>query len=517
MRYAELHSWARRVGRRLERDGVLRGERIGLAVERSPALVAGLTGILSTGAAFVPLDPAYPKARLERMIADAGVQRIVTDERSAERLRELFLDRTLIVVSELDADEAYDAPRSDHPEELAYVMFTSGSSGRPKGVEVSQRALSLHIDDYLTAFEVTDKDTVLQFSTVNFDAALEQMLPILTIGGRLVMRGSELWTWEALNRCLQSERVTLAYLPTGYFRQWLAELPAEAPPTLRLLTVGGEALAGAALAVWRASALGGIRLENTYGPTEATITTSAHVTCAADVASSIVPIGKSLLGRRAALLSEDGDDVPAGGIGELCIGGASLARGYLGVPALTAERFVPDPRGSAGERLYRTGDRCRRRVDGTFEFLGRRDTQVKLRGYRIELGEVETALRLCPGVTDAVISLSGEGERARLVGYMVGRASVDAVRAQLEQTLPAYMVPVAFVPLERIPLLPNGKVARKSLPDAPSAPVVDAAGAPRTAAEETLLSIWKQVLRREDLGIRDDFFALGGDSILSLQ
>ncbi|HEX2670055.1 MAG TPA: condensation domain-containing protein, partial [Polyangiaceae bacterium] len=396
-------------------------------------------------------------------------------------------------------------------------MFTSGSSGRPKGVEISQRALSLHIDDYLTAFQVTDRDAVLQFSTVNFDAALEQMLPILTIGGRLVMRGPELWSWEALNRCLQSERVTLAYLPTGYFRQWLAELPSNAPPSLRLLAVGGEALAGAALAVWRASTLRGVPLENTYGPTEATITTSTHVTSAADVASAIVPIGKSLLGRRAALLSDDGAEVPAGGIGELCIGGASLARGYLGAPALTAERFVPDPRGLAGERLYRTGDRCRRRLDGTFEFLGRRDSQVKLRGYRIELGEVETALRLCPGVTDAVVVLSGEGERARLVGYLAGRASVEAVRDELEQTLPAYMVPAAFVLLDRIPLLPNGKVARNSLPDAPSARKLDTAAAPRTAAEETLLSVWKQVLRREDVGIHDDFFALGGDSILSLQ
>ncbi len=200
LRYAELLSWSKRIGRRLELEGAQRGERIGLAVERSPALIAGLLGILSMRGAFVPLDPSYPKARLESMIADAGVRRIVTDDRSASRLRELLSDQTLVVVSDVDGEVPNEAFSPPHPDEVAYVMFTSGSSGRPKGVEINQRALSLHIDDYLAEFEVTEQDTVLQFSTVNFDAAIEQMLPVLTVGGRMVMRGPELWSWDVLNR-----------------------------------------------------------------------------------------------------------------------------------------------------------------------------------------------------------------------------------------------------------------------------------------------------------------------------
>ncbi len=303
--------------------------------------------------------------------------------------------------------------------------------------------------------------------------------------------------------------MTLAYLPTGYWRQWLAHLPMSAPPALRLVTVGGESLPGSALGTWQDSALAQIPLKNTYGPTEATITTSSHLTTAADALNAIVAIGKSLGGRRASLLTDDGELVPPGGIGELCIGGASVACGYLGAPGATAERFVPDPDGTAGERLYRTGDRCRRRRDGSFEFLGRRDGQVKLRGHRIELAEIEAALCRCPGVIDAVVTLMGEGERARLVGYVVGQASLPLVKTQLAQALPGYMLPSALVSLERIPLLPNGKKARNALPEPPSDLARDSVALPRTAAEGTLLSIWKQVLRREDVGVRDDFFCPG--------
>ncbi|HVW29988.1 MAG TPA: amino acid adenylation domain-containing protein, partial [Polyangiaceae bacterium] len=515
--YAELDAWSNGIGGALVRYGLERNEKVGLCIERGPALVAGLLGIAKTGAAFVPLDPSYPTARLEAMMDDAGTRLIVADASNAASLRARFPNHSVLVITEDARGALGGGSRPVHADEIAYVMFTSGSSGRPKGVEVSHRALAAHLDDYLAVFELGASDAVLQFSTVSFDASIEQLLPVLTVGGRVVMRGPGIWSWDELNRWLESERVTLAYLPTGYFRQWLHHLPDAAPPSLRRVSIGGEALSGDALSRWYASSLGTLPLDNTYGPTEATITTSAHRTREADMSLPIVPIGTSLPARSAWVLDDEGAVVPAGGTGELCLGGVALANGYLKRPALTAERFVPDPNGAPGTRLYRTGDRCRRRRDGTLEFLGRRDGQVKLRGHRIELGEVESALRRAPGVADAVAVLDGAGEHARVVGYVTGASDEAVVRGHVAELLPAYMLPSAIVPLERLPLLPNGKLDRAALPAPPQAIVNKDQREPRDPAEVALLAIFREVLRRPDAGLGDDFFMLGGDSILCLQ
>jgi amino acid adenylation domain-containing protein len=394
--------------------------------------VAVLLGVLKAGGAFVPLDPAYPQERLRDMLADAGVRRVVADRASAARLSGLLAGRELVLISEVEDEPAASWAEPLHPAQLAYVIYTSGSTGRPKGVAISHGALSLHLDDYTAVFGIDASDKVLQFSTVNFDAAMEQLLPALTVGGRVVMRGPGVWDWDALNRRLAEEEVTLAYLPTGYWQQWLHHLPA-ALPALRRVTVGGEALPGDALRRWRAGPLGRLRFENTYGPTEATITTSSHVTSAEDEDQLTVPIGRAWPARRARLLDADGNAVPAGGLGELCFGGDSLARGYLHRPGLTAERFVPDPFGAPGSRLYRTGDLCRQRPDGTVAFLGRLDDQVKLRGYRIELGEIAAALRQCAGVREALAVVKGEGDARHLVGYVVGETDGAELRRALER------------------------------------------------------------------------------------
>ncbi|MDQ1081786.1 amino acid adenylation domain-containing protein/non-ribosomal peptide synthase protein (TIGR01720 family) [Pseudoroseomonas cervicalis] len=512
--HGALWSWSNRVAQGLARRGVAREERIGLCLTRGLALPAGLLGILKAGAAFVPLDPDYPPDRLRAMLRDGGITRVLVDAQTASQLGDVLQGHeTLPIESFADESDAEIAPEI-HPDQLAYVIYTSGSTGTPKGVAISHRSLALHLDDFQQRFAVGAADRVLQFSTVNFDAFLDQLLAPLSVGAAVVMRGPGLWDMAVLNRVLAEQPVSLAYLPCAYWQQWLHDLPA-ALPSLRVMMVGGEALPGDALRRWFEGPLGHVRLDNRYGPTETTVTALVHETRAVDGQQAVVPIGSSYPHRSAQVLDVDGNPVPEGGVGELCIGGDSLARGYLNRPGLTAERFVPDPWGHAGGRLYRTGDLCRRRADGVVEFLGRIDGQVKLRGYRIELGEIEAALRGCAGVAMAAAALRGEGAGRRIIGYVTGAADAATVLAELRDKLPGPMVPSVVVVLEALPSLPNGKLDRNALPE----PEQTTAGivAPRDATEEKLLRIWQAVLGRDAIGVEENFFAAGGDSILSLQ
>ncbi|WP_394844480.1 non-ribosomal peptide synthase/polyketide synthase [Pendulispora brunnea] len=506
-RYGALETWSNRVGHALAKRGVKRDELVGLCVERSAGLVAGLLGVWKSGGAFVPLDPTYPEERLREMLS--GVRVVVCDASTAGR----FADAEVVRIDEVEREAADGEWPRPHPEQLAYVIYTSGSTGRPKGVGVSHRSLSLHVDDFVGTYGIGSEDRVLFSSTINFDVSLHELLPVLTRGGRSVMRGKDAWELEQLTTTLREQEVTFARVSTAYWQQWVHRLP-EALPKLRQVTVGGEGLAGGALQRWFAGPLSAVKLDNLYGPTETTVASHRYRTQREDGGETIVPIGQAFPGRTSYVMDRWGNAVPAGGVGELCIGGASVARGYLERPGLTAERFVPDPQ-AVGGRLYRSGDVCRERADGVIEFLGRADAQIKLRGYRIELGEIESALRGCAGVTDAVAEVKGEGESRRLVGYATGAASVEALRAAAEQKLPSYMVPSAYVVLEALPLLPNGKVNRRALPE----PELETAEhvAPRTELEATLQTIWQAVLKRESIGVTENFFELGGDSILSLQ
>ncbi len=513
--YAGLDAWSNRIGRRLKRLGVSGDVRVGLCVERSVGLAAGLIGVLKSGGAFVPLDPSYPEARLREMIEDAGVRHVVADAVSAVRLSAVLSGCAVVIVSDVSDEPDAGWTESLHPDQLAYVIYTSGSTGRPKGVAISHRALSLHMEDFIGTYAIAATDRVLQSSTVNFDVALHELLPALIMGGRVVMRGPQAWDLESLNGVLLREAVTFARIPTALWQQWLGALP-DSLPALRQVTVGGEALPGVALKRWQAGSLSTIRLDNLYGPTETTVASLFHRTRAMDAEQGIVPIGLPYPGRSAAVIDADGNRVPAGGLGELCVGGVSLARGYLGRPGLTAERFVPDPYGAPGSRLYRTGDLCRERVDGTVEYLGRLDQQVKLRGYRIELGEIEAALRNCAGVCDAVVALQGAGPAARLVGFVVGESDLTALSEALGRRLPAYMVPTRLVRLDALPVMPNGKIDRNALPavdldDTPRQHI-----APRTATEARLAEICRTVLKHDDIGVTDDFFERGGNSLSAL-
>ena len=517
--YGELDRLSNQIARRLKRAGVSCDARVGVCMTRSVRLPAALLAVWKAGGAYVPLDPDYPRERLRDMLDDAGVVAVIVDSACREQLGDLFEVCPSIDVDGVADDDATGWDEPVHPRQLAYVLYTSGSTGRPKGVALDHEALSLHLQDFGDAYQIRSSDVMLQSSTINFDVALHELLPALLAGGAVRMRGPQAWTLDTLNATLVDGKVTFARIPTALWQQWQRSAPsAGALRALRQITVGGEALPGDALERWHRGPLRHIALDNLYGPTETAIAALRHLTSLEDAAQAVVPIGRPYPGRGAVVLDPDGNRMPHGGAGELCITGACLARGYLGRAALTAERFVPDPDGAPGARLYRSGDLCRVCDDGAILFLGRLDQQVKLRGQRIELGEIEAALRDCAYVAEAAVVLHVHGEQQQLVAYVVGHAQPDALREALAQRLPAFMVPAAFVTLERLPVMANGKLDRRALPaPEPAALAATEYVAPHNRREQVLLDIWEQVLGSKVGGVTVNFFAAGGDSILSLQ
>jgi amino acid adenylation domain-containing protein len=506
--YAALAARAAGLSARLRAAGVGPGALVGLCVERSPGMVVALLGILAAGAAYVPLDPAYPRDRLAHVIADAALAVIVTEPALAAALPAqgaalLWLDG--------DAPAAPPPPpRRPWPGDRAYVIYTSGSTGRPKGVAISHRALVSFLDAMRARPGLTAADRILAVTSLSFDiAGLELMLP-LVVGARVeIADRAAVADGAALCGLLASAGITVLQATPSTWRLLLDAGWAGGEGLTAL--VGGEAvprdlvdaLAARAASVW-----------NLYGPTETTIWSCVHPLSAG---GGSVPIGRPIPGTRALVLDGGLAPVPAGVLGELYLGGAGLATGYLGRPGLTAERFVPDPF-RAGERLYRTGDRCRWGDDGVLFFVGRLDRQIKLRGFRIELGEIEAALAEHPGVREAAVALREDGD-ARLVAYTVGPASPAELRAFLEARLPKPMVPAVFVALPGLPRTPNGKLDRRALPapDGAARPTAEAFVGPRGPVEEVLAGIWAEVLGLPRAGVRDDFFALGGHSLLAMR
>ncbi|HEX2079053.1 MAG TPA: amino acid adenylation domain-containing protein, partial [Longimicrobium sp.] len=531
--FGELDRRANRLARRLRALGVGAETRVGILLPSSIDRVAAVLAVLRAGGAYVPLDPGYPAERLAFMAADAGLRLVLTTSALRGRvppiggMSVLALDQEAEAIAALPGDAVDGEP---HPASAAYVIYTSGSTGTPKGVVVEHGALATHAVSVIRHFGLTADDRVLQFASFNFDPSIEQTLPPLVAGARVVLRGDEVLSAEAIGRLVEEQGITLLNLPTAQWHLLAAEWArGESVPrtdSLRLVISGGEAMLPAYVERWRRTPAAGTRLLNAYGPTEAVVTATTFDVppdfAAADGARS-VSIGRAF-GRRAAYVLDAAlRPVPVGVPGELCLGGEAVARGYLGRPALTAERFVPDAFGAAaGGRLYRTGDLVRYQEDGTLAFLGRVDHQVKVRGFRIELGEVEAALQRHPGVREAVVTVREDepGDR-RLAAYVVpadGAApDAAALRAHLSAALPEYMVPGVFVVLDRLPLTPVGKVDRAALPAPERAGPGRDYVAPRDATEALLAGIFAQVLKRERVGIHDPFFELGGDSIISIQ
>ncbi len=500
--YRDLARRAAGVARRLRALDLAPDDRVGVRLQRGADQVAAFLGILLAGGAYVPLDPGYPEERLAFMAADAGLRALLT---SVEEVEE--------EVEETEADrQAPDDPSAElTADHLAYVIYTSGSTGRPKGVAVTHRAVVRLVRD-TDYVQLTPSDRVAQASNASFDAATFEIWGALLNGACLVILDRETTLAPDLfARALTRQRITALFLTTALFN-----LLANADPacfrTLSHLLFGGEAVDPARVAAVLAAAPPA-RLLHVYGPTESTTFATWQRLDAVPPGAWNLPIGRPLANTRALLLDAGFQPVPIGAHGEVFLGGDGLARGYTR-PELTAERFVPDPFG-AGDRLYRTGDLARQRGDGAIEFLGRRDSQVKIRGFRIEPAEVEAALGTHPEVTECVVlARRGPRNETALAAFAGGHAEAPALRAHLSRLLPDFMVPASFVILPELPKNANGKIDRAELLELPEEPAAPAAGAPRTPTEEILCGLWAELLERPSVGIHDDFFALGGHSLL---
>jgi amino acid adenylation domain-containing protein/non-ribosomal peptide synthase protein (TIGR01720 family) len=519
--YADLAGRARKLALALREMGVGPESLVALCAERSIEMVVGILGVLRAGAAYLPLDPEYPRERLAFMLDDARPTVLLTQERLRDSLPSTAaivkcLDRDPIDVS----DTRSDLPRLARPEQLAYCIYTSGSTGRPKGAANTHAGLLNRLLWMQDEYRLLRDDRVLQKTPFSFDVSVWEFLWPLVTGARLVMAAPGIHRDPRLLREVMEENgITTVHFVPSMLQAFVAagELQGHCP-ALRQVMSSGEALPADLQRAFLAQHPA--RLHNLYGPTEAAIDVSAWE-CREDGQAS-VPIGKPIANTALHVLDGKLEPVPVGVLGELHIGGVGLARGYLRRPSLTAERFVPDPFSpDPGARLYCTGDLARWRRDGVLEYVGRFDHQVKLRGFRVELGEVEAALAKHDAVREVVVVAREEkpGDK-RLIAYYVPErdAAASELRTFLKERLPEYMVPALFVALERLPLSPNGKVDRKALPAPdPSRPARSAYLAPRTPAEETLAAIWADVLGLDRVSVQDNFFELGGDSISSIQ
>ncbi|MEV6999425.1 amino acid adenylation domain-containing protein [Streptomyces sp. NPDC093982] len=508
--YRELLDRADTLAARLREQGVRLGDRVGLLLPRGADMGIAALAVLRAGAAYVPLDPAHPAARLAYMVTNSGTSLLLTAAETtglaATDVPELRVD----VDEDTDPDTApaQTAPVSCAPGDLAYVLYTSGSTGVPKGVAVEHRSLLNLATNVRPVFPVTAEDRVLQFVSFGFDVAVSDLFFPWVAGAELHIAQEDERLGEALQKRLRDSRITYVFLPPSA-AMTLPRAPG-ALPELRTLAVGGEACPAELV-----ERLGeeGRRIVNAYGPSEATV----YSTTADLRPGEPVVIGHAVPGSRAYVLDRRLRPVPVGVTGELYVAGATLARGYIGQPGMTAERFVADPYGPPGSRMYRTGDLCRVDAHDVLHYLGRGDSQVKLRGYRIELGEIEALLAGHADVTVAAAAVRGEGAEQRLVAYLVTTAELpDAVlRAHLAERLPGYMVPDVFVRLPELPLNRSGKIDRSRLPDPPSSrpALSESYTAPGTATELRVAEVWQQVLTLDRVGAHDNFFDLGGNSV----
>ena len=520
--FSELDAHANALARRLRDLGVGPEIVVGLCSDRSLEALVGVLAILKAGGAYLPLDPSYPAQRLSFMLEEAGVAVILVDERQAPSLPPSAAALVILDgVASGDAGGEPPPPVALTPENLAYVIYTSGSTGQPKGVMVPHRGVVNYLRWAVDAYDVATGDGAPVHSALGFDLTVTSLFAPL-LAGRSVELLPQDDGVEALADALQGgRRFSFVKLTPSHLDVLDELLGRGAPLAARTLILGGEALFGERLAPWRERSPG-LRLVNEYGPTETVVGCAVEEVAAGIPPPGPVAIGSPVANARLFVLDPSRQLVPRGVTGELYVGGVGVARGYLRRPDLTAERFVPDPwSGEPGERLYRTGDLVRHRASGSLEFLGRADHQVKIRGFRVELGEIETLLAQAPGVRQCVVVLARESDHPRLVAYVVPEPGIamdpGQLAAFLAGRLPEHMVPAVLVPLQFMPLTVNGKVDRVRLPAPERSAPAGTFEPPRSREEAVLARIWQEVLRLDKVGVHDNFFRLGGDSILGVQ
>jgi amino acid adenylation domain-containing protein len=519
--YRELNERANRIARCLRDRGARCEARVAVCLDRSTDLVAARLAVLKAGAAYVPLDPSLPADRLRFMIADAGAEVVITEE----RLRDAVGTSTSAVFCVDGGRDEIHRHRGDNlnvrmsPANLAYVIYTSGSTGRPKGVATAHAGFVSLVTWHNAAYRVTAADRKSQLSGLGFDASVWELWPYLAAGASAHLPDERTRAdWPRLLAWLRAEKITVSFFPTP-LAEAVIEQPWPADLELRALLTGGDRLHA-----WPRQRLP-FAFVNKYGPTEVTaVTTWAPLIAGGQRRPDPPTIGRPIANLQLYVLSERLQPLPAGAAGELYIGGIGLARGYVGRPDLTADRFVPNPFAAVpGSRLYRTGDLVRWSRDGEIDFLGRVDAQMKIRGFRIEPGEIETALKADVSVRGAVVVARTDAAGVpKLAAYVVPAAAdtfdPEETRARLRRTLPAFMVPTHLIVMDAFPLTPNGKVDQRALPEPDWATSARPDYvAPATPLERELADIWSRVLQVERVGIHDDFFALGGDSILTIR
>lgn len=530
--YAELNQRANQLAHFLRENGVTSGELVGICLPRSPEQVITVLAIIKAGAAYLPLDPAYPQERLSYMLDNAGAKRIITEPGSAACLpaqaQQICLQQQAAAIAAFSKDNPPPTAHSNPQAALAYMMYTSGSTGKPKGVMIEQGAIVRLVCNNHYA-DLSPDRVWLQFAPLAFDASTLEIWGTLLSGAQLVQAEDGAQGLATLDSVIVNGKVDSLFLTSALFNQLVDTTPHLFVQIKQLLT-GGEALS-LPHATRAMHLMQNGRLINAYGPTECTTFATSHVIRASDIERGMVPIGKPLANTTAWVVDANLQPLPIGVPGELLLGGPGLARGYWQDPEMSARKFINCPFAD-GERLYRSGDRVRWNEAGEIEFLGRIDNQIKLRGFRIELGEIETSLNSYPGVQESLVMVRQDGAGAganlaaerRLVAYIlvaeeaIAGINAEHIRAHLAQHLPSFMLPAAFVPLARWPVNPNGKIDRNALP-APDDNLGQAAlyEAPANEVETILAQIWGHLLRLEKVSVSANFFAIGGNSLIATQ
>jgi amino acid adenylation domain-containing protein len=531
--YSELNQKINQLAHYLQELGVTSEVLVGISIEQSFNTIVALLATLKAGGAYVPLDPNYPKERLNYILEDARISVLLQDRENSQlsesKAKVIYIDSDWQKISLCSQKNLEHQVKGNN---LAYVIYTSGSTGKPKGVMICHQALSNFTQSIIAEFAIAgNTDRVLQFASINFDAAVEEIYPCLCAGGTLVLRTDAMLVspQEFMATC-QQLKITILDLPTAYWHQLTAELVASnlaLPESLRLVIIGGERASPEMVRAWQecVNKLGkseSLQLVNTYGPTETTV--SATFYRVPTHPTRKVPIGRPLPQVLTYILDKDLQPVPTGEIGELYIGGSNLSRGYLNKPELTIQKFISDAFSDDPEaRMYKTGDLARYLPDGNIEFMGRIDHQVKIRGFRIELGEIETTLARHPAVREVVtVAQEYEAGDKRLIAYIVlqsGRSlNNKELRSFLSDKLPDYMMPSSFVLLDKFPLTPNNKIDTLALPkpDKNNLNLDEEFIEANNDLERQLTFIWEKVFKIKPIGIKDDFFSLGGNSLLAL-